>query len=106
MLMKSIPGAKAAQRMLMKLTPGVNFTNMFTCSFCTCQSQKRKKTDDLTVFFMLLGSAHVKAAQRMSMKSTPGRPASSRRCCPGGYSSNGPSCSTDFGHSQALALEK
>ena len=79
-------------------------------SFCTCRSQKRKKTlmtylyclcfcdlrvqklcqfhqhsifivhrsqkykkdtDDLTVFFTLLGSAHAKAAQKMLMKLTP-----------------------------------
>ena len=35
---------KAAHRMLVKLTPGVNFINMHTCSFYTRRSQKGKKT--------------------------------------------------------------
>jgi len=41
-------------------SPGVNFINIFTHSFCACRFQKYKKTDDLSVFFTLLGSAHVK----------------------------------------------
>ena len=42
---------KFVRKTLMKLTPGVNFTNMFTFSFCTHRSQDCKKdTDDLTVF--------------------------------------------------------
>jgi len=52
--------------------PGVNFTNIFTLSFYARRSRKRKKTDDLTVFFMLLGTASVKAVHRTLMKSTPG----------------------------------
>jgi len=52
--------AKAARRMLMKLTPGVNLTNMFTSNFYSCNSQKRKKkTDALTVFFAFLVSEFV-----------------------------------------------
>ncbi len=35
------------------------------------RSQNRKKTDDLTVFFTLLGSARAKAAQKLLMKLTP-----------------------------------
>jgi len=36
------------------------------------RSRKRKKTDVLTVFFTLLGSARIKAVGRMLMKSTQG----------------------------------
>jgi len=45
---------------------------MFVRSFCARRSQKHKKTDNLTVFFMLLGSACVNAARRRLMKFTPG----------------------------------
>jgi len=51
--------------------PGVDFTNIFMHRFCTCGAQKRKKTDNLTAFFTLLGSAHVKAVCRTWMKLTP-----------------------------------
>jgi len=54
-------------------TPGVNFINIFMRSFCTPKSRKRKKTDNLTVFFMLLGSEHVNSVGRMLMKLTPGK---------------------------------
>jgi len=37
----------------------LNFNNTFTLSFYACRSRKRKKTDDLTVFFTLWGSSHV-----------------------------------------------
>jgi len=36
------------------------------------EDQKRKKTDDLTAFFTLLGSARVKAVRRTLMKLSPG----------------------------------
>jgi len=48
---------------------GVNFTNV---TYSARRSQKRKKTDGLTVFFGLLGSAHLKAAHKMLLESTPG----------------------------------
>jgi len=51
---------------------GLNFTNIFTLSFYTRRSQKRKKTDDLTVFYTLLCSASVKAVRRTLMKLNPG----------------------------------
>ena len=41
---------------------GVNFINMFMGSFYARRSRKHKKLLELTVFFSLLGSAHVKAA--------------------------------------------
>jgi len=46
---------KAASKMLMKLTPGVNFTNMFKLSFYVHRSQKGiiKMADDLIVIFAL-----------------------------------------------------
>jgi len=50
----------------------VNFTDMFTRSFYTQRSQKRKKTDKLTVFFVFLGSVCVKAERKMLMNLTPG----------------------------------
>jgi len=50
---------------------GLNFTNIFTLSFYIHRSQKRKKTDDFTVFFTLLGSVSVKAVPRMLMKLSP-----------------------------------
>ncbi len=52
--------------------PGVNFINVCLSSFHTRRSQKCKKTDDLTVFFALQGSACAKAACRTMMKLTPG----------------------------------
>ncbi len=41
-------------------------------SFYACSSQRRKKIDDFTVSFTLLGSARVKAVRRTLMKLTPG----------------------------------
>ncbi len=55
----------------MDTTPGLNFTNIFKLSFYARRSRKRKKTDDLTVFFMLLGSVSVKAVRRTLMKLSP-----------------------------------
>ena len=50
---------------------GVNFINVFTRSFYTSRSQRRKKLLDLTLFFALTGSAIVKAARIMMVKLTP-----------------------------------
>ena len=49
---------------------GVNFINVFTCSFYTRRSQKRKKLPELTVFFALLRSVRVRAARNMLVKLT------------------------------------
>jgi len=54
-----------------QLQSGVNFTNIFTRSFCARWFWKHKNTDDLTVFFTLLGSVRVKAVHRMLMKLSP-----------------------------------
>ncbi len=45
---------------------------MFMRTFYEHRSQKHKKTDNLTVFFMLLGHARAKAARKMLMKLTSG----------------------------------
>jgi len=50
----------------------VNFTNIFMLSFYAHRSRKCKKTDNLTVFFMLLGSTCIKTVCRTLMKLTPG----------------------------------
>jgi hypothetical protein len=59
--------------MLMKLTTGVNFINIFCQALTHAYPKSTKNTDDLTVFFALLGSALVKAALEMFVKLTTGR---------------------------------
>jgi len=48
-------GSKAAGRTLMKWTPGLNFTNIFTYSFYARSSQKRKNLIKLSVSFYAFG---------------------------------------------------
>ncbi len=64
-------GVKAVRWPLMKLSPGVNFINVLQTAFLCTDPKSAKKNDNLTVFFVLLGSGHVKAASRMLMKVTP-----------------------------------
>ncbi len=52
--------------------PGDDFTNIFMLSFCARRSRKRKKIDDLTVFFTLLGSVSVKVVRKTLMQFSPG----------------------------------
>jgi len=63
---------KCACKMLMKLTPGVNFIKILCTSFMLVDPKSIKKIDNLSIFFMLLGSAHVKAVCRTLMKLTTG----------------------------------
>jgi len=49
---------------------GVNFTNVFMRSFYTHRFQMHKMTDDLTVFFTLLGSGLIKIVRKTFMKLT------------------------------------
>jgi len=70
-LCKTLLRTKGACKMLVKLRPWINFTNIFTLSFYTCRFRKCKKTDILIVFFTLLGSTHIKAVRRTFMKLTP-----------------------------------
>jgi len=55
----------------MKLTSGVNFTNILCKAFTQADSKNAKKTDGLTVLFALLGSALVKTGLKELVKSTP-----------------------------------
>ncbi len=52
-------------------SPGVNFVNVLQAAFERTNPKSVKKTDNLTVFFALFGSASVKA-RRTLMKLTPG----------------------------------
>ncbi len=61
---------KAVHRTLIKLTQGVNFTNILQVAFALEDPKSAKITDDLTAFFTLLGSAHAKALSKMLVKST------------------------------------
>ena len=54
--------------MMVKLTSGVNFINVFTRSFYASRSQKHKKTVKLSSFIALLESVCVKAAHTMMVK--------------------------------------
>ncbi len=63
---------KAVCRTLMKLSLGVNFTNVLRAAFTLVDPKSVKKIDQLTVFFTLLGSACVKAVRRMLVKLSPG----------------------------------
>ncbi len=51
---------------------GGQFHQHSSSSFYAHRSQKRKKTDNLNAFFVLLGSSNVKATVRMLMKLTRG----------------------------------
>jgi len=53
-----------------KLTIGVNSINILRVAFALADPDNAKKTDNLTVFFALLGYAGVKAARRTLMKLT------------------------------------
>jgi len=50
--------------MLMKLTLGINFTNILHAAFTPTDSNSAKNTVKLAVFFELLGYACVKAASK------------------------------------------
>jgi len=55
-----IIGATAVHKMLVKLSTGVDFTNILCPAFTQTDLKSAKKTDGLTVFFVLLGSAQKK----------------------------------------------
>jgi len=64
---------KAASKKLMKLTPGVNFTNVLWTAFTLVDPERVKKIDNLTIIFTHLLSVCIKAGRKMLMRSTPGR---------------------------------
>jgi len=56
---------KCGHLLLMKLTAGLNFPNILCTAFGRADPKSAKKyTDDLSVFFALLGSTCVKAVRR------------------------------------------
>jgi len=50
---------------------GINFINFLQAFIALADPENMKKSDNLAVFFVLLGSAHVKAACKMLMTMTP-----------------------------------
>jgi hypothetical protein len=57
--------------MLIKLAPGVNFTNILWAAFRLSDPKSAKNTVKFSVFFEILGSARVKDAHRTLIKLTP-----------------------------------
>jgi hypothetical protein len=57
---------------LIKIQSGINFTNILHKAFTSTDNKSTKKTDSLTEFIAVLGSAHIKAAHKMLVKSAPG----------------------------------
>jgi hypothetical protein len=57
-------GTKAACRMLMKLTPGLDFENMFVSSFYKRRFQKHKKTVNSSVSFCSFGICLCKSCSK------------------------------------------
>jgi hypothetical protein len=57
--------------MFMKLTPGVNFTNIRRATFMQADPKSAKNTNGLTVFCALLGSTHIQVLLKMLVKLTP-----------------------------------
>jgi hypothetical protein len=58
---------------MMKLTPGVNFTNIFTSSFYSNISQKHKRDSLVISAFCAFGICARKSCSQMLVKLTPGR---------------------------------
>ena len=57
----------------MKLIIGIDSINILSGSFMHADTKITKKTDGLTVFFVLLGSGRAKAARKILVKLTPSR---------------------------------
>jgi len=53
---------KALRKMLVKLTPGVDFTNILRKAFTGTDPESAKKLTTLLSLFALLGSSCIKAA--------------------------------------------
>ncbi len=51
-------------------SPGLNFNKILQAAFTPADPKSAKKTDDLTVFFALLGSAHIEVARKTFVKLT------------------------------------
>ena len=73
LFMWSSKRANLSQEVLVKIVNRGQFHQHFTSSFYECRSTKAQKdTDNLTVFFALLGSWRIKAAHNWFVKLTPG----------------------------------
>jgi len=60
------------RKRLPSTAPGVNFINILLATLMLVDPERVKKIENLTIFFMLLGSASVKAVCRRLMKLCPG----------------------------------
>jgi len=60
--------AAAVHRMLMKLTPVVDFTNILQAAFTHADPKRAKKYCKTVCLFALLGSSRVKAVCKTLMK--------------------------------------
>jgi len=56
---------KSAKKALILTLPGVNFVNILQAAFVHADPKSSKKNINLTVFFALLGSAHINAAMQV-----------------------------------------
>jgi len=65
-------GSKAAHKMLVNLTTGVNFTNILRAAFTLVGPKSAKRHCQLGCLFAHTGSAIVKAARRTLMKLSQG----------------------------------
>jgi len=65
--------AKAVHRMLMKLTPGLNFINVLRTAFTLVDTERVIIQSNPQYLFMHLGSTCAKAVRRTLVKLTPDR---------------------------------
>jgi len=61
---------KTACKMLLKLTLGLNFTNIYEQLLILKILKSQKDSEVVSLFFAILGSAHTKAAHKMLVKLT------------------------------------
>jgi len=76
----------------MRSRSGINFINILRAAFTNPDPKSAKKSDDMTLFFVLLGSAHVIAVGKNLVKLTPGW----QRCPPNCTSSPESNSSTCY----------
>ncbi len=63
---------KAARKMMVKLTPGLDFINIIRTAFTPVVPQSVRTQSSCQYLFTLLGPTSVKAVRRTLMKLTPG----------------------------------
>ncbi len=62
---------KAAHKMLLRLTPGLDFINVLRTAFALVDPKSVRTQSSLQYHFTLLGSTSVKAVRRKLLKLTP-----------------------------------